>query len=112
MSKLNLTLPLFSDAEARAASFEQSLSRFDEDHPEVRQHITAEAEARQQLADVTKQLEKYQSVYGDSSTLPPDVQQLSEQLQRQEAEVLRLRLLDKQRGEVGVRAWLQNSKPR
>lgn len=54
---------------------------------------------------MTKQLEKYQSVYGDSSTLPPDVQQLSEQLQRQEAEVLRLRLLDKQRGEV--RIWVR-----
>lgn len=55
---------------------------------------------------MTKQLEKYQSVYGDSSTLPPDVQQLSEQLQRQEAEVLRLRLLDKQRGEVGVSSYM------
>lgn len=55
---------------------------------------------RQQLADVTKQLEKYQSVYGDSSALPPDVQQLSDQLQRKEKEVERLRLLDMQRGEV------------
>ncbi|KIM91914.1 hypothetical protein PILCRDRAFT_809908 [Piloderma croceum F 1598] len=99
-----------ADAEARAASLEQSLSRFDEDHPEVRQHITAEAEARQQLADVTKQLEKYQSVYGDSSSLPPDVQQLSEQLQRQEAEVLRLRLLDKQRGEAETSLYAELDK--
>ena len=91
-----------SDAEARAASLEQSVSRFDDGHPEVRQYITAEAEARQQLADVTKQLEKYQSVYGDSSTLPLDVQQLSDQLQRKEDEVQKLRLLDTQRGEVGV----------
>jgi E3 ubiquitin-protein ligase BRE1 len=86
----------------RVASLEQSLSRFDNDHPEVRQHITAEAEARQQLADVTKQLEKYRSVYGDSSTLSPDVQQLSDQLQRREDEVQKLRLLDTQRGEVSV----------
>jgi E3 ubiquitin-protein ligase BRE1 len=93
---------VLSAAELRAASLEQSLSGFDNDHPEVRQHITAEAEARQQLTDVTKQLKKYQSVYGNSSTLPPDVQQLSDQLQHKEEEIQRLRLLDAQRGEVSV----------
>ena len=98
-----LILALISRAaESRAAALEQSLSRFDNDHPEIRQHITAEAEARQQLADVKKQLEKYQSVYGDSSTLSPDVQQLSDQLQQKEDEMQKLRLSDTQRGEVGV----------
>lgn len=95
-----IVLLIFRAAEARAASFEQSLSRFDNDHPDIRQHVTAEAEARQQLADVAKQLEKYQSVYGDSSSLPPDVKQLSDELQRKEDEVQKLRLLDTQRGEV------------
>jgi E3 ubiquitin-protein ligase BRE1 len=81
-------------------ALEESLSCFDDDHPEIRQHVTAEAEARQQLAGVTKQLEKYQSVYGDSSTLPPDAQQLSDQLRKKEDEMQKLRLSDIQRGEV------------
>lgn len=50
--------------------------------------------------DVTKQLEKYQSVYGDTSSLSPDVQELSVELQRKEEEIKRLRLVDTQRAEV------------
>jgi len=97
-------------AESRAAALEQSLSRFDNDHPEIRQHITAEAEARQQLADVKKQLEKYQSVYGDSSTLSPDVQQLSDQLQQKEDEMQKLRLSDTQRGEAETSLYAELDK--
>ncbi|KZP34223.1 BRE1-domain-containing protein [Athelia psychrophila] len=87
-------------AEARAAALEQSVAKFAEDHPEAGQHASAEAEARQQLSDVTKQLEKYRSVYGDSSSLPPDVQGLSQELQRKEEEVKKLRLLETQRAEA------------
>jgi len=96
-----------SAAESRADSLEQSLSCLDNDDPEARQYVSAEAEVRQQLADVTKQLEKYQSIYGDSSALPPDVKQLSDQLQQKEDEVQRLRLLDTQRGEVSahIQRW-------
>lgn len=91
---------LHSAAEARAAALEQSLAKFAEEHPQAGQHASAEAEAHQQLAEVTKQLEKYRSVYGDSSSLPSDVQGLSQELQRKEEEVSKLRLLDTQRGEA------------
>ncbi|KAF7977744.1 hypothetical protein HWV62_2826 [Athelia sp. TMB] len=87
-------------AEARASALEQSLSKFAEGQPDAGRYASAEAEARQQLADVTKQLEKYQSVYGDSSSLPPDVQGLSQELQRKEEEVSKLRLAGTQRAEA------------
>jgi len=99
-----------STAETQVASLEQTLSGFDHDHPEIRQHVTGEAEARQQLANVTKQLEKYQSVYGDSSTLPPDVQQLLDQLQQKEDEIRKLRLLDTQRGEAEISLYAELDK--
>lgn len=60
-----------------------------------------EAEARQRLADVEKQLERYKSVYGDASSLPPDVKALSEQLQRKNEENDKLKLQEKQREQVG-----------
>lgn len=78
----------------------------DNDQPDIRQHITAETEARQQLADVKKQLEKYQSVYGDTSSSTPDIQQLSAELQKKEDEVQKLRLLDTQRSEVSITVLL------
>lgn len=84
------------------ASLEASLSRLDNDHPDIRQHITAETEARQQLADVKKQLERYQSIYGDSSSLTLEVQQLLAELQKKEEELQKFRLLDTQRGEVNT----------
>ncbi len=58
---------------------------------------TSEAEVRRQLAHVQKQLDKYQAVYGDASSMPPETAQLSEQLQRKQDELDKLRLQDKQR---------------
>ena len=60
----------------------------------------SEAEVRRQLAQIQKQLEKYQAVYGDVSSMPPDTAQLSEQLQRKNDELEKLRLQDKQREQV------------
>jgi hypothetical protein len=62
--------------------------------------MKAEAEVRQQLVDVTKKLESYQSIYGDASALSADVNELSRQLQDKEAEIRRLQLLDTQRVQV------------
>jgi E3 ubiquitin-protein ligase BRE1 len=68
--------------------------------------MKAEAEAREQLAAATKQLELFQSVYGDPSALAPDVQTLSDQLQKKDNEVRRLRMLDAQRTQVNSRGIL------
>ena len=73
---------------------------FDDEHPEIMKHIKAETEAREQLADVARRLEKYQSIYGEPSQLPPDVRILEEQLRLKEDEIQRLRLADVQRGQA------------
>lgn len=83
------------------AGLEESLSKLRKEHPDVAQHIEAEAEARQQLFEATKRLESYQNVYGQTSSLPTDVQALSEQLEKKEQELEKLRLQDIRHNEVG-----------
>ena len=48
-------------------------------------------------AKVQKELDKYQAVYGNASSVPPESAQLSEQLQRKQDELDKLRLQDKER---------------
>ncbi|KAJ6594095.1 BRE1 E3 ubiquitin ligase-domain-containing protein [Mycena capillaripes] len=83
-------------AEQRAAAVDQTLSIFQDDHPNVVQHMEAEANALQKLASATAKLEKYEKTYGDLSSLPPDVAQLAEKIRVQEEEINRLRLMDAQ----------------
>jgi len=78
------------------------MSSFEDGNKDAVKYINAEAEARQQLEDVSKQLEKYQSVYGDVSALSPNVQRLSDQLRQKEDEIQKLRLLDTQRDQVSI----------
>ncbi|KAI0780121.1 BRE1-domain-containing protein [Fomes fomentarius] len=79
-----------SAAEDRVAALEKTLAG--------RGDIAkAEAEVRRQLAQVEKELDKYRAVYGDASSMPADVSQLSEQLQRKQDELDKLHLQDKQR---------------
>ncbi|TFK44380.1 hypothetical protein BDQ12DRAFT_672875 [Crucibulum laeve] len=86
-------------AERRIAALEQTFSVYQDDHPDVVRHMKAEADALQKLSEVTSQLERYQKVYGDCSTLAPDVAQLAEQLKRKETELEQLRLSETQRAE-------------
>ncbi|KAJ7446245.1 BRE1 E3 ubiquitin ligase-domain-containing protein [Mycena galericulata] len=83
-------------AEQRAAAVDQTLSIFQDDHPNVVQHMEAEASALQQLAAATAKLDSYERTYGNLSTLPPDVAQLAEKLREQEDEIKKLRLIDAQ----------------
>ncbi|KAJ6587101.1 BRE1 E3 ubiquitin ligase-domain-containing protein [Mycena vulgaris] len=83
-------------AEQRAAAVDQTLSIFQDDHPNVVQHMEAEADALQKLAAASSKLEKYEQMYGDLSTLPPDVAQLAEKIREQDDEIRRLRLMDAQ----------------
>jgi E3 ubiquitin-protein ligase BRE1 len=87
-------------AEQRAAAVDQTLSIFQDDHPNVVQHMEAEASALQKLAAVASKLEKYEHTYGPLSTLPPDAAQLAEKLREQENELERLRLLNDQHTKV------------
>ena len=63
--------------------------------------MKAEAEARQQLGRAKRELSEYQSVFGDLSVLPPDMQVLSHQLRQKEDEINKLRLLNTQHTQVG-----------
>jgi E3 ubiquitin-protein ligase BRE1 len=64
--------------------------------------MRAETEVRQQLASTTAQLAKYQTIYGDPSTLPPDLQNLEAQLRVKSDEISRLQLLESQHAEVNA----------
>jgi E3 ubiquitin-protein ligase BRE1 len=88
-------------AEQRAAALDQTLSIFQDDHPDVVQHMEAEANALQKLAAATSKLEKYEQTYANISALP-DVAQLANKVREQESELERLRLLDIQRTEVCI----------
>jgi E3 ubiquitin-protein ligase BRE1 len=81
---------------------EKSFSSFDQSHPDAVNHVKAEAEVRQQLASVTAQLEKYQTIYGNSSTLPLDQQELEAQLRLQSDEIHKFKLLDTQHRQVST----------
>lgn len=84
---------MIRSSETRVAELEQSLSYFQEDHPEVVQHMQREVEAKQELAKAKQQLEEYRSIL---PSLPPDLQSLTEQLKLKNAELEQLRLLEKQ----------------
>ncbi|OCH92316.1 BRE1-domain-containing protein [Obba rivulosa] len=85
-------------AEEKADALQQSLSSLQKDNPDAAAHARVEAELREELAHVRVQLEKYQTVYGEASTtLPPDLQHLSQQLQEKEDVIEKVRLQVKQR---------------
>ena len=81
-------------------TLEKTFSALNEEHPDAVLHLKAEAEVRQQLVTAMAQLERYQSIYGDPSTLPPDLQHLEAQLRSKAEEIQALKLLDKQHQEV------------
>ncbi|KAM5530764.1 hypothetical protein V8D89_015571 [Ganoderma adspersum] len=79
-----------SAAEERTTALEKTLAS-------VQGGGRGEADVRRQLAQVQKQLQKYQTVYGDASSMSSDAARLSEQLQHKQAELEKLKLQDQQR---------------
>ncbi|KAF8200665.1 BRE1 E3 ubiquitin ligase-domain-containing protein [Pholiota molesta] len=86
-------------AENRIAALEQTFSIYQDDHPDIVQHMKAEADALEELSRVKSELERYQRIYGPSATLSADVSHLMKQLQDKEGECQQLRLLETQRKE-------------
>ena len=74
-----------------------TLESLDLERPDLASHLRSEAEARQQLATANDLLSRYRSTYGESSSLPPQTRELSEQLRHKEEELKGLRLQDLQR---------------
>lgn len=87
-------LIILRETEARANSLEQVLSTLDSASPDIATHCRAEAEARQQLAEATRELDKCRSILGTVSTLdlPPDAALLAKELESKEEELRKLRL--------------------
>lgn len=64
--------------------------------------VLGHAETLEKLADVSQRLERYQRVYDDISSLPPEVASLTAQLEAKDAEIQRLSLLNSHREQVCV----------
>ncbi|KAI0819960.1 BRE1-domain-containing protein [Trametes gibbosa] len=86
-----------SEAEARVATLEQSLASLEGNQSDQVKSAQREAELHNQVQQLQKQLERYQAVYGDTSSLPPETTQLSEQLQRKQDEIEKMLIQEKQR---------------
>ncbi|KAG8213579.1 BRE1 E3 ubiquitin ligase-domain-containing protein [Butyriboletus roseoflavus] len=86
------------EAQVKSAALEQALSAIDKDHPDVAQHITAETTAREELARTSKELARYRSIFGESST--PETRTLSQQLETKDGELQKLRLLTEQQAQA------------
>lgn len=89
---------MISEAETKSASLEQALSTLNKDHPDITQHITAETNAREELARSSKELARYCSILGESSAL--DVRTLAQQLETKDSELQKLRLLTEQQAQA------------
>nr|GAT44637.1 allantoicase [Mycena chlorophos] len=80
-------------AETQAAAVNQSLTIFQDDHPNVVRHMQAEADALQKLAAASTKLDNYERLFGD---LPLDVAQLTTRIREQDEELIKLRLVNEQ----------------
>ncbi|GLB37588.1 putative BRE1 E3 ubiquitin ligase [Lyophyllum shimeji] len=97
-------------ADERVAALEETLSKYQGDHPDVAEHMKAEANALEKLAEAQSQLEKYKAVYGDPSSLPPDVSTLAEQLRHKEEEIQKLRVAEIQRTQAETSLYAELDK--
>ncbi|KAI0645645.1 BRE1-domain-containing protein [Trametes meyenii] len=88
------------EAEARVVDLEKTVGALEGGRADVAKIAQSEAELRRQVEQVQKQLDKYQTVYGNASSLPVDAVQLSEQLQRKQAEIDVLKVQEKQRDQA------------
>ncbi|EPQ57301.1 hypothetical protein GLOTRDRAFT_137657 [Gloeophyllum trabeum ATCC 11539] len=82
------------EAETKLSALQESLSSLNQEHPDVAQHVQSEAEAREQVAQLSKELEKYRSIYGDASS--GSSSDSPGQLREKEEELQKLRLQLKQ----------------
>ncbi|TFL01551.1 BRE1-domain-containing protein [Pterulicium gracile] len=97
------------ESEERANALEKTLANLEHDDPTVGARLRAEYQAQQELARTQEQLAKYQSVYGESSAPPPDITQLSSELQEKTSTISRLRLQvsEREQSESGLYSELE-----
>ncbi|KAI6026328.1 hypothetical protein BKA83DRAFT_4241880 [Pisolithus microcarpus] len=82
--------------EMKLVALEQSLSTLQRECPDVSQHVAAEASAREELAQVSKELTRYRSLLGEAS----DASALARRLQDKDTELQQLRLIVEQQSQA------------
>lgn len=83
-------------AETKLGALEQSLSTLRQEHPDIAQHIASEVSARENLAQLSKELAHYKSVLGQAA----ETNGLAQQLQEKESELQKSRLLAEQHAQA------------
>jgi hypothetical protein len=94
---LFIFLQASSQAKHRVVAMEQTISLHDGD---VQNLIAERAEATRRMLELNEELDKYRALLGPSSS--PDLVDLTRLLKEKEDELEKLRLLELQRGEVGL----------
>lgn len=90
-----------SSSNVRLEGLEASLSLLQKEHPDITQHVHSEANIRERLIHVERELDRYRATYGESSiAFPPDAGELSHRLRQKDGELRELRLQLSQRDEV------------
>ncbi|GJJ06320.1 hypothetical protein Clacol_000511 [Clathrus columnatus] len=72
----------------RLTALESTLSALDVEHPEIARHIRSEGETKQALAAALARLERYESLFGSTSAIPPAQKTLIDELSQKD-ELLR-----------------------
>ncbi|KAF8577106.1 BRE1-domain-containing protein [Ramaria rubella] len=85
--------------ERKLEALHLSLATLDHTHPDVTNHIRSESEAREALAVALSRLERFDSIFGSGSVLPPSQQTMAKQLQEKE-ELLRVANLQRQQEKI------------
>ena len=97
------------ESKERANALEKTLANLEHDDPTAGARLRVDSQAHQELARTQEQLAKYQSVYGESSLLPPDITQLSSELQEKTSTISRLRMqvTEREQSESGLYSELE-----
>ncbi|KAF8839476.1 BRE1-domain-containing protein [Paxillus ammoniavirescens] len=88
----------YDEAADQSMTLDQALSTLHEDHPDDAQRIASEVSVQEELARASKELARYRSIFGESSSL--ETHALAQQLQAKEDELKKLRLLTEQQAQA------------
>ena len=94
-----LDIRFLRTCERKLEALQSSLATLETNHPDVAQHIRSESEAREALSVALARLERFDSMFGSGSVLPPDQQVMAQQL-REKDELLRVANIQRRQEQV------------
>ncbi|KAG1715752.1 hypothetical protein ID866_1420 [Astraeus odoratus] len=83
-------------AEMKLAAMEEASSILHQEHPDISRHIASETSVREDLMRISRELEHYRAVFGESS----DQSALAQKLLEKNAEIQRLGLVNAQQAQA------------